>query len=179
MATCTVFGQRQETYQLDIENSIANWKGSYALQFSEHQGTVNFKRGELLTDNGAIIGGYFVIDMTSITNPDHLNGVGPVEHLKNEDFFDVEKFPTAHLTITSVEYWEENNLHKMIGDLTIKGQTHPVTFYAEADGTTRTLSTKLKVDRTQWGITYNNKLKDHAISDIFEVYITLQFHPIL
>lgn len=33
----------QETYALNTSQSVINWKGTYAFQFSEHNGTVDFK----------------------------------------------------------------------------------------------------------------------------------------
>lgn len=47
------------------------------------------------------------------------------DHMKNEDFFDVEKFPTMSFTSTKVEALADSkmNIH---GDLTILGHTEPV-----------------------------------------------------
>jgi polyisoprenoid-binding protein YceI len=74
-------------------------------QASSHDGTVNVKSGNLVLKNGAVVGGEFVLDMTTINSTDlsgeyqgKLNG-----HLKNGDFFEVEKFPTATYKITSVK----------------------------------------------------------------------------
>lgn len=47
------------------------------------------------------------------------------DHLRSADFFDVEKFPTMIYKSTSVEKTGEKTL-KMIGDLTLLGQTHPI-----------------------------------------------------
>lgn len=47
-------------------------------------------------------------------------------HMKNEDFFHVEKFPTMTFRSTSVEVTGENTAN-MVGDLTILGVTKPVT----------------------------------------------------
>ncbi len=171
----TAFGQNQEIHQLDTEKSTIKWKGTYAFQFSEHQGTVQFQDGRLIVVADAIIGGDFIIDMTTISNEDYLQGIGPVEHLRNADFFNVPKFPQAQLVITSVEYFPNENIHKILADLTIKGITKPIEFWATADGVKKTLETKFKIDRTQWGITHNNKLKNHSISDAIEFYVTLQF----
>ena len=53
--------------------------------------------------------GSFVIDMNSISGTDLEAGKGKADlegHLKNEDFFDVTKFPTAKFVITSSEIKE-------------------------------------------------------------------------
>lgn len=175
LMSLSAISQTQKSYSLDVDQSIINWKGTYAFQFSEHSGTVNFKKGNLLTIDNNISGGTFVIDMNSISNEDYMNKVGPVEHLKNDDFFDVPKYPEALLTIKKVTYFEADNQHKMEANLTIKGITKSIEFWASVDGNTQTMSTRFKIDRQQWGITYNNKLKNHAISDAIEFEVFLDF----
>lgn len=167
--------QTQKNYTLDVEQSVLNWRGTYAFQFSEHSGTVHFKKGILTTTDGHISSGSFIIDMNSITNEDYRNNVGPVKHLKDSDFFNVPEYPEAALTITKVTFFEENNQHKMDANLTIKGITKPIEFWSTVDATQKRLSTKFKIDRRRWGITYNNKLKNHAISDAVEFEAILNF----
>src|SRR5436305_10147161 len=54
-------------------------------------------------------------------------------HLKSPDFFDVEKYPTLTFKSTKVEHTGGNE-YNVSGDLTIHGETHPVTLKAEYDG---------------------------------------------
>ncbi len=49
-----------------------------------------------------------------------------IDHLKNADFFDVEKYPTMDFRSTGVEMTGENTA-KLTGDLTLLGVTKPVT----------------------------------------------------
>lgn len=163
------------TYTLDPDASIIKWKGSYSFLLTEYTGRVQFYEGSLITANNQIIGGEFTIDMTTIDNEPGSDSGGPIDHIRDEDFFDVEKFPIVHLKITSVEYFADKNKHKFIADFTIKGVTKKQEFWGVADGTTHTLTTKFKIDRTRWGITYNHKLKDKAISDAIEFDVTLIF----
>jgi polyisoprenoid-binding protein YceI len=175
LAGITAAAQHQKTYQLDTQKSIINWTGSYSFLMSEHKGTVQFKKGELFTTNGNISGGAFTIDMKSISNEEFLSGVGPVAHIRNEDFFNVEKYPEARLVITSVEFFPRDNRHKMLADLTIKGITKPIEFWPEVDEVRSKMTVQFKIDRTRWGITYNNKLKNDAISEAIEFDVVLQF----
>lgn len=165
--------QEQQTYFLDTEQSVINWIGNYAFNFSEHTGTVQFSSGELTTVNGNITGGSFIIDMTTISNAEYLEGIGPVAHLRDTDFFNVLKYPQATLVINSVEFFPNENLHKILANLTIKGITKPIEFWATASEADLSLETQFKIDRTRWGITYNNKLKNHAIAEGvgFKVYL--------
>lgn len=175
MTSLTMSGQMQQTYSLNIEKSVLNWKGTYAFLFSEHKGIVSFKEGQLHSENGNIMGGSFVIDMNSITNEDYELNQGPVKHLKDTDFFDVPNFSEAKLVITKVTYFAEQNQHKMEANLTIKNKTQPIEFWATVDAEQKVLNTRFKIDRRRWGITYNNKLKNHAIADAIEFEAELFF----
>lgn len=172
----TIYAQN-ESYDLDIAKSKIKWKGSYLFQFSEHTGTVSFKKGMLTTQKGKITGGNFLIDMTSITNEAYQENPenGPVGHLKNADFFDVAIYPEARLELTKVTYFKDNNEHRFEGNLTIKGISKPIMIRAFADEANKTIKTKFKIDRKDWGITYNSKYKDSAISDAMEFDVFLQF----
>jgi len=165
------------TYQLDPFQSILKWKGSYAFQFTEYNGTVEFLKGKLYAEDGKITGGNFIIDMTTITTPEHTKNKehGPVEHLKNSDFFYVEKYPEAYLELTKVTYYEDINEHRLEGDLTIKDVTKPIMIKAMVDGVKKILKTQFIIDRRDWGINYQSKFKDSAISDAIEFDVTLKF----
>lgn len=58
------------------------------------------------------------------------NDVKRDEHLKSPDFFDVQKYPL--LTFKSTKFVKNNGKVQMIGDLTLGGQTKPVTL--DVDG---------------------------------------------
>ncbi|MFT5078346.1 MAG: polyisoprenoid-binding protein YceI [Planctomycetota bacterium] len=167
----------EESYLLNPFQSVINWKGSYLFKFAEHNGTVEFKKGKLFAKDGAITGGTFVIDMTTITNEEHRlhKSNGPVEHLKNSDFFDVTLYPEARLDLNKVTYYSNTNEHRFEGDLTIKGITKSIMIKARVDDIAKTIKTKFKINRRDWNVNYTNKFKDDAISDAMEFDITLQF----
>jgi polyisoprenoid-binding protein YceI len=56
------------------------------------------------------------------------------EHLRNSDFFDVEKYPEITFESTKIEAIDEDSL-KIIGNLTINGTTNEVELLAEVGGT--------------------------------------------
>ena len=164
---------------VNAENSTIKWIGSKVA--SSHEGTVNIQKGMLMIDHGDLVGGQFSIDMTSISNTD-MEGRKKERlewHLKNTDFFDVEQFPLAMITITKAEKGE-GNFYKIVADLTIKGITHSVTFPAkvEINGLNFSARAKIKIDRTKWDIKYNSgnffkDLGDKIILDEieFDVYL--------
>lgn len=53
-------------------------------------------------------------------------------HLRNKDFFEVDKFPTARFKSTRIEVTGQSA--RIVGDLTIKGVTKPVTLEAKFTG---------------------------------------------
>ncbi|WP_411765995.1 YceI family protein [Winogradskyella sp. A3E31] len=176
-------GFAQENLTINTEKSTIHWIGEYAFYFGGHEGNINFKEGYFLKNkDGMIYGGEFTIDMNSIVCTD--NGKidkdsGLVEHLKNEDFFEVNTYPTSKLVITDVRYETSTRL-KIYANLTIKDITKRIDFRAEVDYDKQQMSTKFKIDRTLWGITFNSKevegkLKDGLISDAigFEVDLRL------
>ena len=116
----------------------------------QHNGTVNFKDGALVFKGNKLVGGTFTVDMTSLTATDlsgeyqgKLNG-----HLKADDFFGTDKFPTATLVFKKIGA-KSANVYTATADLTIKGITQPVTFDMTVNGNTAT--TTFNVDRTKYG----------------------------
>jgi len=165
----------QEELKIDITKSELKWFGEYTFYFGGHEGTIQFKEGHFIKTNHKITGGEFVIDMNSIINIDIEKGEANtdlVNHLKNSDFFDVKNFPTSKLVITKVTYHDATHM-KIYADFTIKGITLPIDFQAEVDFKKEQLTTKFKIDRMRWGINYNSKLKNSAISDAIGFIIEL------
>ncbi len=166
-----------ENEPIKIEKSKVVWKG-YKVTGS-HEGTISIKSGFLNFDEGNLTGGQFSIDMSSITCTD-LEGEykGKLEgHLKSDDFFGVEKNPTATLVFNKIKSTGKNS-YKVTGDLTIKGKTNSVTFELSIYG--RKATAALKIDRTKFDIRYGStsffdNLKDKAIYDEFDLIADLEF----
>ena len=102
-----------------------------------------------------------------------------VDHLKDEDFFDVNKFPEAKLTVNRVKNIEGSQF-EMKGNMTIKGITNPVTFNADIkiNRNSYTAIAKIIIDRTKWGVEYKSgnifkDLGDKIIYDDMEFDIFL------
>ena len=166
-----------EKEDIKIKNSTLTWVGSKIT--GSHEGTIDLKSGYLTLDNNDLVGGEFVIDMTTIVCTD-LSGKGKASiesHLKSDDFFSVDKFPNASLTILNVE---KKNLgqYQVNANITIKGFTQKIVFDAELEE--KTANAKLIIDRTLFGIIYKSgnffeELADKAIYDEFEISIELKF----
>ena len=90
------------------------------------------------------------------------------EHLLNEDFFWVEKFPTSTFRSTAIAEGSEatDATHTVTGDLTIRGQTKKVSFPATIalNDTQATANTEFVINRHDFGVTYKGR-KDDLIKD--------------
>lgn len=100
-------------------------------------------------------------------------------HLRSPDFFDVEKFPTLTFSSTSVKAVDADTL-EVTGDLTMKGQTKKVTVPVELLGSVKTargekagFETAFKLDRKEYGITWNRALDTGGAILGDEVKITI------
>ena len=174
-STATVAAQ---TKQIDVAKSKINWVGKKVT--GKHEGTVNLAEGSLTFKSKALVGGTFTVNMTSITVTDLKPGEGKEKlekHLKSDDFFGTEKYPTSKLDFKTVKP-NGANKYTVTGNLTIKDKTNPITFDLLVNGNTAT--TKLVIDRSKFDVKYNStsffdSLGDKAIYDDFELEFTLQF----
>ncbi|WP_228439925.1 YceI family protein [Chryseobacterium phocaeense] len=119
-------------FMIQPESSTVNWTGKKILGL--HTGTINIHSGYLGFENEDLTGGEIVIDMTSIVITDIQDPKiykDFFDHLNNDDFFSVDRFKTAKLTITHAEKAEGK--YKISGDLTIKDITNPVRFTASVE----------------------------------------------
>jgi polyisoprenoid-binding protein YceI len=161
--------------KIDTKQSVVAWKGSGV--HGGHTGYVYISKGELMIENGQLMGGAVEVDMSTIEGDDHRSDNNLIKHLKDADFFDVEKFPFSTMAISKVASINAEE-KEITGNLTIKGITHPVTFPVKMemeDGIVKT-SGKLVIDRTLWDVRYMSgrffdHLKNQAIADSIEFQI--------
>ncbi|WP_419868008.1 YceI family protein [Chryseobacterium sp. CT-SW4] len=166
-----------DVYGVDAATSVVNWKAFHKGGFAPRWGTLSVQSGELSLADGQLTSGEFLIDMKSIkvdpasvTEKDKkytdLEG-----HLKNEDFFDVEKFPTSDFKITQVSDLQnapadaiEGANKTVSGNLTLKGKTLNVSFPAKVTVADNTASVQAKftVNRADWGIQFGTSEADPA-----------------
>ena len=169
--------------ELIPEQSKLQWVGKKVT--GQHNGTVDIISGELTSDKNVLTGGNFEIDFSSIKVLDIEDAESNTKltgHLKSDDFFSVEKFPTGKFVITSVAPISDGSgsNYNITGDLTIKGITNQITFPAKvnitADGITA--SADFNVDRTLYDIKFRSgkfyeNLGDKLIDDNFNIKFTI------
>ncbi|WP_313598999.1 YceI family protein [Epilithonimonas vandammei] len=167
-----------EVYNVDLAASKVDWKAFHKGGFAPRWGTLKLKSGEITVENDAVTSGEFVIDMTtlkvdpaSVTEADK-KPADLEAHLKNADFFDVEKQPTSDFKITAVADLAGElpkdavaGANKTIsGNLTLLGKTLNVSFPAKvtvAEGKA-SIEAKFTVNRADWGIKFGTDETDPA-----------------
>ncbi|CAI2768685.1 YceI family protein [Flavobacterium collinsii] len=167
-------------FQIQQASSTVNWTGKKVLGL--HTGSINIANGYIEIIDNKVIGGEIQIDMTSIVITDiedKKTRQDFLAHLLNDDFFSVDKFKTAKLTITSSSKIETNKI-KIDGNLTIKDISHPISFTSSIEIFTDTLHSlgEVVIDRTLYNIRYGSgkfidNLGDKLIYDDFVLQFKL------
>ncbi len=145
--------------------------------FTNFEGTVNVD--EQNPQNSSV---EITVQLDSIsTNDDKRDG-----HLRSPDFFHVEQHPTMTFKSTSIEGSDTNHF-KLHGDLTIKGETHPMVLNVtkEGEGTspwgTQVLaySAEGTINRKDWGLNWNVALEAGGllVSDQIKLTIDAELAP--
>ena len=161
---------------IPVTAATIEWK-AYKIAY-ERWGTIELERGELDFEEGALIGGNFAVDMTSIkvTSLEGGKKASLEKHLRSDDFFGVDQYPSATMVITEVEQTATGYI--VTGDFTIKGQTHPVIFPMTINGNTATA--KVKIDRSKYNVRYGSdsffdNLGNRVIYNEFDLNVKLIF----
>lgn len=134
------------------------------LGLASVKGTFHEVRGEVELDEQDLTksAGRVEIDVASIDTRDE----GRDNHLRSADFFDAEQFPTMTFESRSITHLHGDR-YEVEGDLTIRGVSHPLTLQAEVTefivdpwGMRRVaVSVEGEINRTQWGMTFNQVLE--------------------
>jgi polyisoprenoid-binding protein YceI len=169
-------GVAQE-YNVLSEKSILRWTGQKITK-SSHTGVIKLKQASFSIKNDQFVGGEFVIDMTTMVEGDGSEpekGARLIGHLKSDDFFSVEKFPTATLKIKESTKFVKDEAD-VTGDLTIKGITHPIKFKVKRMGDV--FQTKVSFDRSLYDVRFGSgkffeNLGNNAIEDMIPLDVTV------
>ena len=114
-------------------------------------------------------------DMNSIsTNNDQRDA-----HLRNADFFEVEKYPALEFWSTKIEKTDDEN-YALYGELTLKGIKKPVKLHMEYNGAAKDpwggeragFVITGKINRSDWGVNFNGVLETGGVVLSEEVKIS-------
>ncbi|MEZ5015371.1 MAG: YceI family protein [Chitinophagales bacterium] len=170
--------------QVDLSASSLEWIGTKLSTY--HAGTVPIASGELLVQDGKLLGGSFTIQMNALqaTNMDEGSNAKLTGHLRSADFFDTETYPQAVFVITSVKAYSGGQTDKtnaaeineytvtdpnvmISGNLKIKDVTNNISFPAKVMVNKSGVDAvaKFNIDRKKWGIVYPG-MPDDLIQDL-------------
>ena len=178
LATSIGFYAKAGNYKLDTSHSeigfsvkhllISNVKG----RFGTFSGTFEYDK-----EKKSLTGLKIEIDPTTITT----NQKDRDEHLKSDDFFDVEKYKQVTFTSDKANFSSDGQNIKVTGKLKIKNTELPVTLdvvingEAEVEGTQKIAFTATaEINRKKWGINWNEKLDKGGVAVSEEVKILIE-----
>ncbi len=106
------------------------------------------------------------------------------DHLRSADFLDVSKFP--EITFESTKISGGDTEFTVIGNLTISGVTKEITLDATNEGTGKDpwggerigFSAKTKIDRRDFGLTYNQAIEAGGVVIGHDVKISLEVEAV-
>jgi polyisoprenoid-binding protein YceI len=149
-------------YDIDASHSRIGFAAKHAMvatvrgQFSSYRAEVHLDE-----ENPAASSIRLEIDTASVDSGNSDRDA----HLRTPDFFDVENYPTIVFESTKVEKTDDD-VYSLIGDLTIKGKTQPVSVEFELTGTTQDpwgnfrlgFEGRTTVNRRDWDLAWNMPL---------------------
>lgn len=171
------------TWTIDPDHSNVGFKVKHLMvsnvkgNFDKHSGTVDLNDKDITRSKVEVS-----IDTASINT----NVAKRDEHLRSADFFDVAKYPTMTFVSKKVARAGKDRL-KVTGDLTLHGVTRQVVLDVDPlskeskdpwgnirRGTTATT----RIDRKDFGLTWNKGLETGGVLVGEEVLITLEIEII-
>jgi polyisoprenoid-binding protein YceI len=178
MSTLAAPQNATTAWNIDPVHSVAEFKVKH-MMISNVKGQFTRVKGTLALDETDLTNSHVEasIEAASINTRDTERDT----HLKSADFFEAEKFPTLSFKSTRISRVGDGEV-AVAGDLTIHGITRNVVFSVEGPtpptkdpwGNTRVgLSATTKINRTDFGLTWNAALETGGILVGDEVTITL------
>lgn len=140
----------------DVTFSVRHLVSKVEGRFGEFKGEADVHED---ISNSTVYGS---VDVTTISTNDEERDA----HLRSPEFFDTETYPTMTFRTNSWHKSEVSDEITLEGELTIRDVTRPVVFKGEfgairvdEDGASRAdLKLVSKIDRTDWGLSWNNTL---------------------
>ena len=165
----------QETYRIDPVHSGVSF--SIRHFFTKVPGSFGTFSGELVFDKENLANTVATgeIDVASVNT----HNADRDKHLMNDDFFSADRFPKMTFRSTNWKALGENQ-YEVLGDLTIRDVTKPVTLAVQLLGMGEGMGGKqisgwdasVTIDRREWGITYGQGVVGNEV----EITLNIQGH---
>ncbi len=171
------------TWTIDPEHSNVGFKVRHLMvsnvkgNFDKHTGTVEINDKDITKSR---------VEVSIDTNSINTNVQKRDEHLRSADFFDVAKYPTMTFVSKKVAKAGKDRL-KVTGDLTLHGVTRQVVLDVEPiskeskdpwGNIRRGTAATTKIDRKDFGLTWNKGLETGGVLVGDEITITLEIEMI-
>jgi len=171
------------TWTIDPEHSNVGFKVKHLMvsnvkgSFDKHTGTVEINDKDITKSR---------VEVSIDTNSINTNVQKRDEHLRSADFFDVAKYPTMTFVSKKVAKAGKDKL-KVTGDLTLHGVTRQVVLDVEPiskeskdpwGNIRRGTAATTKIDRKDFGLTWNKGLETGGVLVGDEITITLEIEMI-
>lgn len=170
------------TWNIDAAHSTAEFAVKHMMvstvkgQFGKLQGSIE---GDVTSPLGASVTAS--IDVSSITTNEPQRDA----HLRSDDFFNAEKFPTIAFASKRVERVDDEN-YRVVGDLTIRDITKEVVLATEFGGQVRDpygndrvgFTATTQVNRKEFGLNWNGLLETGGVLVGDKVKITLNIEAV-
>jgi polyisoprenoid-binding protein YceI len=146
-------------------------------RFAEFEGSVAFETDEVTSAAIEVRIAAASID-TRVAQRD--------EHLRSADFFDVGQYPELRFTSRRIEERGDDE-YRVVGELTIRGVAREVTLDARFEGTGRdpwggtriAFSAAGRIDRREYGLTWNQALETGGILVGDEIRLAIEAELVL
>jgi polyisoprenoid-binding protein YceI len=163
-----LFGRVRRSSHDDLEGAGSKVRG----RFERFSGTVDADEQNPVAARIDV-----QIDVASITTNEPTRDA----HLKSPDFFDVATYPYITFKSKRVEQFDANS-GRVIGDLTMRDQTHEVTLDIEYQGQSKSpwgttsagFSAVTKINRKDWGLGWNVALETGGVLVGDEISIAIE-----
>jgi polyisoprenoid-binding protein YceI len=155
------------TWDIDPSHSRLGFAARHAMVATVRGGFDVFSGTIVIDhDNPAASSAHVEIDTASISTGNEQRD----QHVRGADFLDVENFPKITFTSTSAEEIAPDT-YKLVGDLTIKGNSRPVTLELDYQGsssdpfgnTRAGFEGKATINRKDWGLSWNVAIEGGGI----------------
>lgn len=148
-----------DTVRVNVHDSEVAWSGTKLWGRGGHTGTVPLTSGWLARRGDVLVGGHFVVDMTSIyvtdIPPDQPEPIALLtSHLEDPLFFHVDKYPEASFELLSSEVAGYEDLLFIEGMMTIRGISLPIQIPAYVNRSGTVYQSRFRIDRFDWNVAY-------------------------
>jgi polyisoprenoid-binding protein YceI len=139
-------------WRLDPASTTIELRTKSMWGLARVKGRFNALEGSGVVGDDSTVSGTLVFDAKSIDTRNKRRD----SHLRSDDFFEVEKYPTFTYTASGASPTDDGRL-KVTGSLTIKDQSRPLDVFVTASQPApdrAILTAEVEIDRRQWGMTW-------------------------